>query len=147
MNLIANNCTDELVEAYGKEEKDWNELIPLIKQYVQQNIHSINAVDDVTKHFGVGQREFSEQFSYRMGITPKSFIAYTRFVLLMKILRNTSEKVKYHCVALECGYKSVNALYIAVKRRTGLTIRQFHRKLLKDKSKKVDKFVDYKVDR
>ena len=112
-------------------EPDWDETINKMKEYIIDNITKVTSVKQVIDKFGTDHRRLSSEFNYKTGMSIREFLVETRFNLLMDILKNTEEATKYYNIARQCGLKDESSLSHFVKNKTGKTVIEFHKELLK----------------
>ena len=140
LKLISISSYDTIIETINNiisNELYGDKKIEKIKEYISSNICSINSVIQISKKFNIDQRKLSLEFKYNEGISIKSYINEVRFNLLKNTLYRTKEIGNYYAIARNCGLYDDRNLYHIIKKKTGKTPLEYHKKLLKlDKYKK-----------
>jgi LacI family transcriptional regulator len=85
------------------------------------------AVRDVAAAAGMSERSLHLAFSTHLGISPGMKLIETRLEHACRLLASTQEKIE--SIANRCGYPSLNAFFIAFKKRSGCTPATFRRKV------------------
>jgi AraC family transcriptional regulator len=96
---------------------------------VQQRLAEDIALDDLAAAAGVGRFHFLRLFKNSLGITPHRFVMDQRLAAARKLLAETDQRLAD--VAASAGFSSQSHLCTTMRRRLGVTPKQWRRSMQK----------------
>ena len=96
---------------------------------VQQRLAEDIALDDLAAAAGVGRFHFLRLFKNSLGVTPHRFVTDQRLTAARKLLAETDQRLAD--VAASAGFSSQSHLCTTMRRRLGVTPKQWRRSMQK----------------
>jgi len=96
-------------------------------RFMWEHCHEPIGVNDLAKAAGMSVRNFHQAFVDTLGRSPGNELHRIRIERAKKLLSDTSDKMDV--IAEMCGYESGNSFWVAFKRSTGISPREFQKQL------------------
>jgi len=96
-------------------------------RFMWEHCHEPIGVNDLAKAAAMSVRNFHQAFVDTLGRSPGNELHRIRIERAKKLLSDTSEKMDV--IAEMCGYESGNSFWVAFKRSTGISPKEFQKQL------------------
>ena len=101
-----------------------------IKKYIDTHICKIIYVNEIANIFKIDKNILDEQFKMIYDKSPKEYIIDEKIEKLIIILRESDDGKICYYYAYKLGYETSSGLCNLIKRKTGLTFKEFKDQLL-----------------
>lgn len=92
-------------------------------KFMWDHCHEPIGVSDLARAAAMSTRSFHQTFVQQVGRPPGHELQRLRIERAKKLLADSSEKIE--TIASECGYENANSFWVAFKRTTGLSPKQY----------------------
>lgn len=106
-------------------------MIAKIKAYMDTHTCEIHCVDTLLNKFKIDRTLFYEHFRLLYGQSPKEYLLSQKLHLLIKMIENDDDNNIAFYYAHALGFQTSAGLCNMIKRKTGLTFREFKNKIKK----------------
>ena len=101
-----------------------------IKKYIDDHIGKIIYVNEIANIFKIDKNNLDEQFKMIYNQSPKEYIIEKKIEKLCQILRESDDGKICYYYAYELGFETSSGLCNLIKRKTGLTFKEFKDQIL-----------------
>jgi transcriptional regulator GlxA family with amidase domain len=95
-------------------------------RYIWKHYHEPIGVGDMAKVAAMSLRGFHQAFLEHIGRSPGTELQRVRIERAKHLLTSSTEKTE--TVAAKCGYQSVNSFWVAFRKATGISPKQYRQK-------------------
>ena len=95
-------------------------------RFLQEHCHEPIGVGDLAKVAAMSVRGFHEAFVEQVGRPPGHELHRVRIDRAKVLLASSAEKTQI--VAAKCGYQNINSFWVAFRKATGMTPKQYRQK-------------------
>jgi len=131
--VLENDIKNLIIETrkHDSSKPEWKDRIPGIIDYITNNIGRISSTSNIVDRLCLDAKRFTDEFKLMTGKTIREYYCDEKLALIIRILREERKLGNYHNIARECGLEDDTALSHFIKRKTGKTVLEFHKELLK----------------
>ena len=102
---------------------DGSRLIADVKAYLSEHVTEKVTLDEICRHFGVGQTALMQKFRIETNQTVIEYFNELKIAKAKELLQNTSKS--FTDIADELGFSSINYFSKLFKAKTGMTLTEF----------------------
>ena len=102
---------------------DGSRLVSNVKSYLTEHVNEKVTLDEICKHFGVGQTALMQKFRVETNQTVIEYFNEQKIARAKVLLQNTSKS--FTDIADELGFSSINYFSKLFKAKTGMTLTEF----------------------
>jgi AraC-like DNA-binding protein len=110
---------------------DSSELVANIKEYLIEKINEKISLDDICKHFGVGQTALMKKFRIETNQTVIEYFNELKIGRAKELIGKTSKS--FSAISDELGFSSINYFSKLFKSKTGMTLTEYSMQVSKRK--------------
>ena len=128
MIILSRALRGEWEESLRVKNGKAKELVPIAKQYMDENFDQGITVSEAASYVFLSQGYFTRAFRDETGISPMNYLMKKRIEKACKLLQNN--EIKVSAISLQSGFSSPQRFNVAFRKQMGMTPMEYRKKYL-----------------